>query len=135
MNENDRALDLGLSESYFRTIRHQNSKYYRYLNMIGKGCAVDGYILYQCKIIEIKNDIIELSYLFEDERDFYVWLVDNGFYTVLGSARIAMLILYQDRHIKISIYSKLHKIYRKLSKTVSASEMVVEYETISAPKI
>lgn len=86
MNKELYLSSIGKEKSYFDVIKHRKKLFYRYLIFLGKGDIVNGHIKYIKLSYKYKQEIIDIRYKFQSDKEFSSWLCLNKIFTHSGNA-------------------------------------------------
>ena len=113
------AEELGLTSSYFFVLKNQRKDLYAYLESICKDDIAHAYRTYESQQDEVRKIVTDLYYEYDEREDvpgFYRWLVTNGFYDNVNSARASIskvLFRSEPGFHKFSTFLKYREIAEK----------------------
>ena len=113
MTLREQSESVGMSRTYFSTMRCAQKEKYKLFEKLGNGNLAVGHQTFFDEVDRLKNRVIKIYYYFKNPRRFTVWLHDKGIFKSNNSGNITRLdgILFtKNGGYNMSGYIKLKKI-------------------------
>lgn len=116
MNFEKESLAINKSTAYFSTIKKSSPKFFRFCKLFGKGILSDGYIKYYESVNRTLNNLLDITYEYDNLSDLARFLIKKKHFHHVSSAIKFMntIALERNENVSWNMLKKLKKIEKEL---------------------